>query len=1129
MIRPLFPMRRLFLYACAVLGPLLPLLTTPLSALDGADEILVFSHTAGFRHDSIPAAVSAIGGLGNAHGFAVHATEDRSVFNDEALDHYRAVVFLNTTGDILDPDQEAAFQRFIQRGGGFVGIHAAADTEYEWTWYGQLVGAYFDSHPHIQPAEIRVIDTVHPSTTMLPRRWLRTDEWYNYRMNPRGRVHVLAVLDEASYEGGNQGIDHPIAWCHAYEGGRSWYTGGGHTAESYSEELFLQHLLGGIQYAAGLADGDCGASMDSNYEKVILDDSTQNPIALDITADGRVFFVERGGALKVHQPSSGRTEVVGRLSVTTEFEDGLLGIALAPDFATSNHLYLFYSPSGSEAVQRVSRFTLRDGQLDLSSERIVLRIPTQREECCHSGGALLFDENGVLYISVGDNTNPFASDGYTPIDERAGRAAWDAQRTSANTRDLRGKILRIIPQADGSYRTPDDNLFSQRPGDGLPEIFVMGVRNPFRMSLDAKRGWLYWGDVGPDAGAASAQRGPEGLDEWNRTRTAGHFGWPYCIGDNRPYVDFQFTADGDGTSGAPFDCGAPTNDSPNNTGLQNLPPAQPAWIWYPYGGSDDFPALGAAEGRTAMAGPVYYHQSTSPTALPPYYDGSFILYEWVRNWLRVAHFDEAGNLLQIDPLFSTIEFQRPIDMKVGPDGALYAIEWGTGFWGDNPDAQLVRLQYARGGRPPTARLEAAPTDGSVPLTVAFDARDSYDPDPGSRLSYAWDIDSDGTVDSRSSQLTHTYSLPGNYTATLTVTDESGEQSSAQSAISAGNTRPNVRLAWPPDGGIFDWGDSIPFRVEVTDAEDAVIDCDRVRVQAFVGHDDHSHPQEQYGRCQGAIETISGHGSEADDLFYVVEALYEDGGADGVDPLISSTGIVLQPRRKEAEHYTQQQGVQLESTGDTQGGGKNIGWIEHGDYIAFNPISLTGIDSLTFRVASANAGGFIDVRLDGAEGPFLWRVRVPSTGAWQQYTDVGLSVSDPGGTHALFFVFTRATDDNQSLFNINWIDFHGPGLRTMPSTAVAHAAARPRPFTLHPAYPNPSNGSVVFSFGVPNQMHVRLDLFNALGQLVQRVLEAPYAPGVHRIPFDTSALASGLYFYRLSAQGQSISRRIAILK
>ena len=142
MIRPLFALRRLFLYACAVLGPLLPLSTTPLSALDGADEILIFSHTAGFRHDSIPAAVSAISGLGDAHGFAVHATEDRSVFNDEALDHYRAVVFLNTTGDILDPDQEAAFQRFIQRGGGFVGIHAAADTEYEWTWCGQLVGAW---------------------------------------------------------------------------------------------------------------------------------------------------------------------------------------------------------------------------------------------------------------------------------------------------------------------------------------------------------------------------------------------------------------------------------------------------------------------------------------------------------------------------------------------------------------------------------------------------------------------------------------------------------------------------------------------------------------------------------------------------------------------------------------------------------------------------------------------------------------------------------------------------------------------------------------------------------------------------------------------------------------------------
>ena len=172
------------------------------------------------------------------------------------------------------------------------------------------------------------------------------------------------------------------------------------------------------------------------------------------------------------------------------------------------------------------------------------------------------------------------------------------------------------------------------------------------------------------------------------------------------------------------------------------------------GGSDDFPALGAAEGRTAMAGPVLPPIHVTHRATP-YFDGSFILYEWVRNWLRVAHFDDAGNLLQIDPLFSTIEFQRPIDMKVGPDGALYVIEWGTGFWGDNPDAQLVRLQYARGMRPPTARLEATPTDGSVPLTVAFDARAIHTtpiPVPGN--GDAWDIDSDGTVDSRSSQFAH---------------------------------------------------------------------------------------------------------------------------------------------------------------------------------------------------------------------------------------------------------------------------------------------------------------------------------------------------------------------------------------
>jgi type 1 glutamine amidotransferase len=220
---------------------------------EASDRVLVFSRTAGFRHDAIPDAVAAIGTLGVEHGFAVDATEDPAVFDDAQLARYRAVVFLLTTGDVLDPGQRAAFERYIRAGNGYVGVHSASDTEYGWPWYGGLVGAYFQSHPAIQPAMIRIEDRGHPSTAGLPEAWERTDEWYSFRSNPRGEVHVLARLDEASYAGGTMGEDHPIAWYHDYDGGRAWYTAGGHTRESYGEPLFLQHLLGGIRYAAGLA------------------------------------------------------------------------------------------------------------------------------------------------------------------------------------------------------------------------------------------------------------------------------------------------------------------------------------------------------------------------------------------------------------------------------------------------------------------------------------------------------------------------------------------------------------------------------------------------------------------------------------------------------------------------------------------------------------------------------------------------------------------------------------------------------------------------------------------------------------------------------------------------------------
>ena len=217
-------------------------------------RLLVFSKTAGFRHGSIAAGIQCMEALGAELGFQVLATEDSSVFTQEGLAGVSVVVFLNTTGDVLDAAQQTAFESWFRAGGGWLGVHAAADTEYDWPFYAELVGAYFKSHPRIQPATVVVEDSEHPSTRMLPGLWRRQDEWYTYRMNPRPHVKVLATVDEATFEGGGMSGDHPIAWCHESLGGRSLYTGGGHTIESYVEPAFRGHLRGSLQWVGGLAD-----------------------------------------------------------------------------------------------------------------------------------------------------------------------------------------------------------------------------------------------------------------------------------------------------------------------------------------------------------------------------------------------------------------------------------------------------------------------------------------------------------------------------------------------------------------------------------------------------------------------------------------------------------------------------------------------------------------------------------------------------------------------------------------------------------------------------------------------------------------------------------------------------------
>jgi type 1 glutamine amidotransferase len=225
--------------------------TTGATSGDDGFAVLVFTRTTGFRHDSIEDGVAAIRRLGADNGFTVDASEDPGQIGEAVLDRYRAVVFLSTTGEPLGAAEQAALEGWVEGGGGWVGVHAAADAHYDWPWYGELVGARFRRHPQVQAATVRVTDRGHRSTRSLPAAWERTDEWYDFRTSPRGRARVLAVVDESTYQGGGMGADHPVSWYHPQGRGRAWYTALGHTRESWSEPPFLDHVLGGIQWAAG--------------------------------------------------------------------------------------------------------------------------------------------------------------------------------------------------------------------------------------------------------------------------------------------------------------------------------------------------------------------------------------------------------------------------------------------------------------------------------------------------------------------------------------------------------------------------------------------------------------------------------------------------------------------------------------------------------------------------------------------------------------------------------------------------------------------------------------------------------------------------------------------------------------
>lgn len=570
---------------------------------------------------------------------------------------------------------------------------------------------------------------------------------------------------------------------------------------------------------------------ENRFTKVVLTDKIDQPMQFEFLKDGRIIWVEREGKVKVFNPEYNTVSVLADIPSSVGYyskegeelsprgEDGMQGISLDPNFEENHWLYLFYSPwDGRSSGSILSRVEWQGDSLNMDTEIVMLEVRNQRISCCHLGGGMVFDKNGDLYLSTGDNT-PNSPLGWTPIDERPGRMRFDAQKSSGNSNDLRGSILRIHPEDDGSYTIPVDNLFAAGTPNTRPEIYTMGNRNPWRLSIDSKTGWLYWGEVGPGGVLDRDGRGPKCYDEFNQAREAGNFGWPYFTADNKAYWEFDFETETSGEQYSPY---KPINNSPNNTGLVELPPAQNAFLWYPQEPSVDFPIPGSGA-TSAVGGPIYHRSDIAnpERPFPAYYEGKWFITDWSRGWILVVTMDENGNYKSMEKLSGDLVLEGPVDMDFGPDGDLYILEYGLNPFINSPKAVLSKIKYNAGNRKPKVQLSADKLAGSSPFNVELSSVGTIDPD-SDPLKFQWEVIFGGQTIKKSSESNFNLSLSkfGSYDVVLTVTDDHEESDSRTLKLSVGNAPPIVEFDLHGANRSFYYPEtSIDYSVQVEDKED----------------------------------------------------------------------------------------------------------------------------------------------------------------------------------------------------------------------------------------------------------------------------------------------------------------------
>ena len=806
-----------------------------------------------------------------------------------------------------------------------MGIHSAADTEYDWPFYGNLVGAYFKSHPAQQDATIKVADKNHPATKHLPDRWNRFDEWYDYRANPRGDVHVLATLDETSYQNGTMGSDHPITWCQDFGGGRSFYTGLGHTKESYGEPAFQKLLVGAIRWSAGDVAGDCGATVEGRYQKVTLNDFPIEGMGIAPLPGGRVLMTERKGRVMLHDPATGLNTVAAKLDVYQHDEEGVQSIAIDRNFKSNNWVYIYHSlPTGNtpvddpatptvnegdapfngtpadfakfKGVVRLSRYKMQGDEINLDTEQQIIDVPVDRGLCCHVGGHIDFDSQGNLYLSTGDDTNPFESDGYAPIDDRPGRNP-GVRRAALGRQHERPARQGPEDHAEGRRRLLDPargTCSRQGAPQTRPEIYLMGLRNAFRIAINKDNDDLYVGDYSPDANApdAGSRAGRQG--QVVRRPRAGQL-WLALLRDRSAPVPGLRLRDPD------VERPVRLREADQRLAVQHRPVAAAA---------DQAPGRLVRVRRVGGVPGARHGRHRADGRPGVRLQAELQLADQVAAVLR-----QRAAVLRVDPRLGQGDAPGRLRQAAEdqPGAAVVHVR--------QPDGHRVRrgrravharvrhrlLRDAAGGAARTYRLRAREPDADREGVGRSDRQPDgaagrcSSPATARTIRTATVSRSSGTSTptARSTRTernpTHTFEEEGVYNATLKVTDRTGRSASAEVQIIVGNERPTIEFVKPVAGQPFHFGDTV--QVEVTVTDDQEVDCTKVQLSYILGHDTHGHPISSTTGCTGQFVTSAGgHDPATQNLRAVFAASYTDPGtgADGEGALTGNAEIALTP-------------------------------------------------------------------------------------------------------------------------------------------------------------------------------------------------------------------------------------------